>query len=517
MSFLDDARTSLITSVVDPKHEAAPPSSGSHATPPKEHALCCNLLPKQQLWHVAVLVPATAACIVLFAFGQTGNEWGIDLILSSGQDDSNEKTLKQFNLFQSIDALQDENQYGLAALLWVTSVFWPYIKCILTLFIFFAALRWPKLEWALPWVEHLGKWNHVDVIVCYLMMLVIRVKITAQDLEGSTDPTTLLWEKQLLPLAPLPLELQVNGQSGLYLYCTGVCFSMLTGHLIEWMVWSRGNEQSSVVSSMIGDTPRYRHDSTISALQMDDPDEIPSPAHEHKVIKLKLCKLVPSGWKRWLASALLLANAVLFVCCISIDYIYVEYTLPIINRPNKSYSILTGLSEILTMNRDKLSDQAGTHFVGVLLLVFSVVAPASRILIQLHAWMVPTSPRVLRISMIAMEVASAWSGLDVLMLAVGITSVEIGSLTAGLGNKLFDALDLKHVNCDGCIRFDLKIDTGYWYILAHTVASFVIMWWMRKLYDSALHQGDESRDNSFEEEDDLVTLELDRTTESGPF
>eukprot|EP00656_Telonema_subtile_P050044 TRINITY_DN637_c0_g1_i3.p1 TRINITY_DN637_c0_g1~~TRINITY_DN637_c0_g1_i3.p1 ORF type:complete len:467 (+),score=90.31 TRINITY_DN637_c0_g1_i3:150-1550(+) len=369
MSFLDDARTSLITSVVDPKHEAAPPSSGSHATPPKEHALCCNLLPKQQLWHVAVLVPATAACIVLFAFGQTGNEWGIDLILSSGQDDSNEKTLKQFNLFQSIDALQDENQYGLAALLWVTSVFWPYIKCILTLFIFFAALRWPKLEWALPWVEHLGKWNHVDVIVCYLMMLVIRVKITAQDIEqgdpklgGFGDLIAQLLEKWLLPKAPLPLELQVNGQSGLYLYCTGVCFSMLTGHLIEWMVWSRGNEQSSVVSSMIGDTPRYRHTSRLTALRLSGPDD------QRKAMKLKLSELVPSGWKRWLASALLLANAVLFVCCISIDYIYVEYTLPIINRPNKSYSIITGLLEILTLSRDKLSDQAGTHFVGVLLL-----------------------------------------------------------------------------------------------------------------------------------------------------
>lgn len=467
--------------------------------PHKEQARV--LFPIQQRWHLVVLVPASVACIFLFAFGQAGNEWAVELVLRSGLSNSVTKTLKSFNLFQSIHALEDEDQMGLALLLWVTSVVWPYVKLLLTLGIFFFALRWPRLEAGLSWVEHLGKWNHVDVIVCYLMMLVVRLKVTALEAEAGFNSTFnvphewLSKEQQILAGAPFPLEVQVNGKEGLYLYCTGVCFSMLTGHLTEWMVWSRKNRQTSVLTSMLGDTPRYRQDSSLSVLR-----EHPTAPQDGKSIRL--VQLLPAGWQRWLASLLLVGNAVMFVCAISVNYISVEYTLPVVSKDDRAWSVLTGLGDVLTMSRDHWSDQAGTQFVGVLLLVFSVLAPAVRQAIQLYTWMVPVGPRSLRTLMIAMEVASAWSGLDVLLLAVGVTSAEMGGLTEGLGHKLFNALHLD-VQCNKCLKFDLNIEGGYWVILTHTVASMVSTYLVRKLYDSALQE-----ETSREEKQDLNTIEF---------
>lgn len=95
--------------------------------------------------------------------------------------------------------------------------------------------------------------------------------------------------------------------------------------------------------------------------------------------------------------------------------------------------------------------------------------------------------------MIVQEVANMWSGLDVLLLAVGITSAEMGSLTAGLGrqaikyligHKAYDEYKLKTL-CDGCIKFDLKMDDGYYIMIVHCALSLLINYAIHHVYYSA--------------------------------
>lgn len=143
-------------------------SLGYGATPDisRDREGCASILPvpKHQHWHLWLLIPASIACVILFAVGQCGREWGIEFILGSGES-RRSSTLKSFNLFDSIKALQDEDRLSLAILLWITSVIWPYMKIVLNLCIFFVTIKAPSAIKGLSWVEALGKWNHVDVIV----------------------------------------------------------------------------------------------------------------------------------------------------------------------------------------------------------------------------------------------------------------------------------------------------------------------------------------------------------------
>ena len=89
-----------------------------------------------------------------------------------------------------------------------------------------------------------------------------------------------------------------------------------------------------------------------------------------------------------------------------------------------------------------------------------------------------------------------WSGLDVLLLAVGITSAEMGSLTEGigrsaiksvLGSAAYKEYNVKQL-CDGCIRFDLKMDDGFYIMIAHCALSLIINLIIDRAYYSAFDE-----------------------------
>ena len=285
--------------------------------------------------------------------------------------------------------------------LWVTSVVWPYLKLVLNLAVFVLSLRWACLSKALSWIEAAGKWNHVrptpqhaaaeqlyvqmDVIVCYLMMLSIRLKIDQHTIHTGTEAcaealrglefwaanstasnSSLIIDSGLLPdscpeewmsslqgledklaeLLHLPIQIEVNGRSGLYLYCTAVCLSMCTGHAATLLIWVRSHPDAAfwrrtVIKTAIQDMP-------------------------HTEQRSRLATRV-AGWKMWLVSVLLVCNTAMFIASVTIDFFYVSYKLPIIQVGNDHWSVTSGISKVLSMGRDDASDRAGTVFLGLML------------------------------------------------------------------------------------------------------------------------------------------------------
>lgn len=198
----------------------------------------------------------------------------------------------------------------------------------------------------------------MSMLLCYLMVLVIRIKIEqekVQEVLQSIEPSTLTpdgqafyhyLEDSLLSVLPFPIELQVNGKQGLYLYCTAVCFSMLSGHMTEWMIWSRKSRSKDPLMSMIGDTPRYRRNSDLSVFQdVDDKGTHPSD------VRIALNQLVNQQWKRWSVVLLMVSNVILFVCATNISFIYAKFTFPFVNQKDKHWTVFEGLCDVFGMHR----------------------------------------------------------------------------------------------------------------------------------------------------------------------
>ena len=78
-----------------------------------------------------------------------------------------------------MDALWDEQRYIIATALLVLSGIWPYVKLSLTLLLVAGRKWWPG---GLRVVEVLGKWNHLDLLVCALLIVVLRIYVTVDQL-----------------------------------------------------------------------------------------------------------------------------------------------------------------------------------------------------------------------------------------------------------------------------------------------------------------------------------------------
>ena len=85
-----------------------------------------------------------------------------------------------------------------------------------------------------------------------------------------------------------------------------------------------------------------------------------------------------------------------------------------------------------------------------------------------------------------------------LLLAVGVTHVEMADLTHGLGKDLLDAIGLDSFPCESCVEIALHLEAGYWVIMAHCVLSLVINWTINLVYEAEVA-----------EEDGVVQVEID--------
>merc|ERR1712086_897114 len=127
-----------------------------------------------------------------------------------------------------------------------------------------------------------------------------------------------------------------------------------------------------------------------------------------------------------------------FLITLNIPFINVTYKIPILTPASKHYTIITGLLKVLqdASNLDSASQAGGLRFIACILTVFAVVSPAIRVLTQFLIWFARVSPRSMQMLVKVSEISICWSGLDVLLLAVGIAALNIGPLTVGLAGDI---------------------------------------------------------------------------------
>jgi hypothetical protein len=132
-------------------------------------------------WRYGIVIYLLAVLSLLLTSDIGSGVVALTKVVPSANDNftkAREQVLLEASVFTSVKELWNLGSYGLAILIVVTSIMWPYVKLLLSLY----AWMWPfrtarGRERLLVLLDVLGKWSFVDVVVFIEIMVVFRATI----------------------------------------------------------------------------------------------------------------------------------------------------------------------------------------------------------------------------------------------------------------------------------------------------------------------------------------------------
>ena len=176
----------------------------------------------------AILVPATIfgtiALFLVSAVPPMGRGASVDVLLQLAGEPIELLNVFSFTLTGSIHDSWQAGVYPLSLLIGLMSGVWPYLKLVLMLFCWWAPASWmpPKrCEVILRALDALGKWSLLDFDMLMMMAVAFHIHVEAP----SSPPYSA---------GPAPLEatVQVTPQFGMYGFLTAVSLSLIMSHVL---------------------------------------------------------------------------------------------------------------------------------------------------------------------------------------------------------------------------------------------------------------------------------------------
>jgi hypothetical protein len=115
------------------------------------------------------------ATFVLLLNSDIGSGVSADYILIRDGNVIEERSLFVASIFSSVKELWLNGSYPLAILIAVTSIAWPYLKIILSVYAWVMPYKNPRRrELLIETIDALGKWSFVDIVVLVEIMVAFR-------------------------------------------------------------------------------------------------------------------------------------------------------------------------------------------------------------------------------------------------------------------------------------------------------------------------------------------------------
>jgi len=112
-----------------------------------------------------------------------------------------------YSVITGIKGLWTDNAYALAVLLFFFSVVFPFVKLIALSVVWLVRLPETHRQQVLHWLEVLGRWSMLDVMVVAILIVLVKIG----------------------PLA------KVEARSGVYVFATAILLSMLTTMYVDYL------------------------------------------------------------------------------------------------------------------------------------------------------------------------------------------------------------------------------------------------------------------------------------------
>ena len=343
--------------------------------------------------------------IALFVSSNTGIGASVFAKFAIGKDKLvSLPSMFNFGLVNSIHDMYEAKAYFLAGLIAVMSCAWPYLKLVLMLISWIvpsSILPKKKRESILKILDALGKWSLVDSFVMILMLVAFHFEIAFPTVGPRVkDPVTVF--------------LYVYPAYGFVTLMLGTVFSLVNSHVMLAL-------------------DRYA----------DDAFEDENDAPEESISLIKFCK------SEWLKPGIIiillftLGTLISGIICKSFSFDFVGlagWAMSLLQTPHKQEYSVIDLS-IKLPGAAEFPNSFGVRFTQVLYIIISILMPIVHTISLFILWVVPMTRKAQTFLYKACEVMYAWSCLDVFVISILASVMEISQFARFMVGDRCDLID----------------------------------------------------------------------------
>lgn len=415
---------------------------------------------------VTYMVPLIVMADIL-AFVAANLSVGVNIMATlhaNGQDIVRLPPIKQYSLVSSFKDMWDGQVYPLALLILFFSGIWPYMKLLAMLICWFTPIRKMSVvtrQKLLELLDALGKWSLVDSFVMVLFMVAFELRLSV-DKNAPWQVIDMFREID----ATAELRVYVEPLFSFYCFLVATIGSLILGHVM---------------------TACHRY-----ALQIGEFGEAEGYGESGEE-RRRLCNVLrPEGYAQGKVFALgpmftlvISLLLVLFGICLHTFQFRFQGLTALILGPEDSvrpYSVLSLSAEVPDSN--PRPDSFGIRSIQFTFLLFVAAVVVAYHIVLIVLWCAPLKNRVQRHLLVTAYVLNAWSALDVFVVGIMASVLEIEQFVSFVIGDKCDGLDavlsmtpLKnmipgdHVTC-----FDVKsqLCDGFFVLAAAAVISSVV-------------------------------------------
>lgn len=354
---------------------------------------------------------------------------GID---SARDDQSVQFAFFNFSLVSSVEHMWNGGAYALALLIAILSGAWPYIKLISMLLLWYIPVKPSRRGNLLAVLEALGKWSLIDIYVFALMMAGFRFVLDVG--------------------AIARIKIAIEAKWGIFSFCIGVLVSHLLSHI---MMFIHHNSQAEFQT--LPESKRHFSLSSVARIR-------------HK--KLNVCGQTAIAASILLALGFTIASTFLDSFKFTFSGI-VGMLLPVDKHVTEFSLVSAGAYIPSILDTIGVAGRIGEYFVVVVYYAFAFVTPILKMLACLVLWSVPLTTHQKEVMRNITSVLGTWSALDVFLVSVIASTLEIGNLTSSIMGETCD--NMKEVLGIECLRLEANFLPGFYIMAVAVVLSIVVV------------------------------------------
>eukprot|EP00301_Raphidiophrys_heterophryoidea_P013357 c20756_g1_i1.p1 GENE.c20756_g1_i1~~c20756_g1_i1.p1 ORF type:complete len:620 (-),score=213.93 c20756_g1_i1:79-1821(-) len=418
----------------------------------------CVVVP---LWARIAVPLGLAAVFVLFVTAHISTGARVAIYIFYGDQRLVDYGLFTFTLANSVRDMWNAKVYALSLLIAVCSGGWPYLKTILLAAAWFLPRRMigmHKRERLLMWLDMLGKWSLIDAYVLVLFVVAFRFHIANPEL--------------LVPGDIASVDVFVEPGWGIYGFLIAAILQLILTHVIIHFHREAEGKHKHM---------REEHSSTSDAVR----------SHWFKFGSQR--GKVQCTWLGQSIVALLLAisvgNVILgsFIKSFSFEFKgAAAVVLRLVNSPYESeYSVLSLAKYVSSSAYDP--NNTGIRFLQVMYLIFVFLVPVIHLITILGLWLIPFTVAAQRRVFIAAEVLNAWASLEVFVVSIIASILEISQFAKFIVGDSCDQIDVLlrvistmlpgvYPPTEEMVCFDVrtKLENGCWVLFGASLGAIAI-------------------------------------------
>ena len=324
------------------------------------------------LWLVATLVLLVTSDVGsgVRALTQTVPRAGLNF-------QSEEQVLLEASVFTSVGELWEAGSKPLSIFIVITSISWPYIKLLLTMYAWVAPMRnATRREYLLIALDLFGKWSFADVVVFTVIVVVFR---------------------KTIPIGAGFLEVWIQPQWGLYGFISASMLSLMATHAVLHL---------------------HRRVLYGPAMQVAETDRSTVASHMSTPSQL-------------LSTLFLVISFAVYLTGIILHFFHVSNIQQGSVRDTDDYSLTSVGRDLPDAKRDD-EPAGGLVYLQVVWFLLGVAIPLLLVVLSMVLLYAPLTMAALRRWLLVTEVAASWSCAEVFLISIVLAIREIPTFGDGL-------------------------------------------------------------------------------------